>query len=44
MAFVSGDGGFDCSEDPSEQEALTAHLCYCEVVAALACLGEGKKQ
>jgi len=40
--LVSGDGGIDCSADPGEQEHMTAHLHYCEAVAALACLSKGR--
>jgi cap2 methyltransferase len=38
---VTSDGGIDVSDQPKEQEMLTAHLHFCEAVAALACLAPG---
>ncbi len=39
--MVTADGAVDTSTDPNRQEALTAALHYCEVVAALGALARG---
>jgi 23S rRNA U2552 (ribose-2'-O)-methylase RlmE/FtsJ len=35
VQLVTADGSFDCSTCPGEQEAVVAHLHYCEAVAAM---------
>jgi 23S rRNA U2552 (ribose-2'-O)-methylase RlmE/FtsJ len=40
-ALVTGDGSIDCNDNPGEQEAVTAQLHYCELIAALGLLKPG---
>ena len=39
--LVTADGSIDCSTNPREQEAMVAHLHFCEAVAALHVLAVG---
>ena len=39
--LVTSDGSIDCSTEPNEQEAVVAHLHFCETVAALQLLDRG---
>ena len=39
--LVTADGSVNCSATPNEQEAMVAHLLYCETVAGLHILARG---
>jgi cap2 methyltransferase len=39
--LFTADGSVDCTLDPGEQEATTAHLHFCEVVCGLGSLAVG---
>jgi len=41
VELITGDGGFDVSHDPNNQEQLTLKLIYSQVLTALHCQSEG---
>jgi cap2 methyltransferase len=41
VGLVTADGSISCADNPAEQEAITAQLHYCEMVAALSILAPG---